>query len=147
MPVQLVLLLTVVLQAGREVSANPIADPGFRVIVHASNDISQLSRKQLSNMFMKKTRRWTNRSDIVPVDQSSGSRVRARFSRVIHGKSIAFVTRYWQRLIFTGRGIPPLELNSNDAVIEFVRSNPGAIGYVENGVPLNSAVRVVVVTP
>lgn len=147
MPVELVLLLTLVLQAGRGAAADPTADPGFRVIVHASNDISELSRRQLSDIFMKRTLRWTDRSDIVPVDQSPSSRVRARFSRVIHGKSIAFVTRYWQRLIFSGRGIPPVELNSNEAVIELVRSNPGAIGYVENGVPLSATVRVVAVRP
>ena len=50
---------------------------------------------------------------------------------MIHQTTVAFVTRYWQRLIFAGRAIPPLEIASDDDVAAFVRKTPGAIGYVQ----------------
>jgi ABC-type phosphate transport system substrate-binding protein len=99
-------------------------DPPFFVIVHRSNPVVSMSRAELSVIYMKRKSSWQ------PVDQQPAARVRERFSRAIHGKSVAYVTRYWQRLIFSGRGIPPRQLPSDAAVIEFVKNNPNAIGYV-----------------
>ena len=70
---------------------------------------------------------------------------RELFSRSIHGKSVAYVTRYWHRLIFAGRDIPPRQVDSNAAVIDFVKANHGAIGYVDTGTPLVSDVKVIAV--
>jgi hypothetical protein len=35
-----------------------------------------------------------------------------------------------QQRIFAGRGLPPPELESDEAVLRYVRSRPGAVGYV-----------------
>lgn len=143
---EVVLFSTLVLQAG---SGPPAPQPGlqFRVIVHPSNPVDSISRQQLSAVYMKKVRQWPDRTEIIPVDQSPTSRVRERFSDSVHGKSVAYVTRYWHRLIFSGRGLPPTELNSSAAVAEFVAENRGAIGYVSSDLQLGEGVKVIVVTP
>lgn len=143
---ELVVLVAVVLQAGPGDQADPIQGLPFRVVVNSSNDVSSLSRKQLSNIFMKKTARWPGEGEILPVDQAGTSRIREQFSRAVHGKSVLFVTRYWHRVIFSGRGIPPAEAGSSAAVLEFVRANRGGIGYVDPNVPLNDGVKVITVT-
>jgi hypothetical protein len=40
------------------------------------------------------------------------------------------VKSYWQQVIFSGRGVPPPELESDEAVIRYVLRFPGAVGYV-----------------
>jgi len=125
----------------------PSVEPPFVVIVPSSNPILSISRADLSAIFMRKTRSWRDGSQIIPVDQQATSRVREVFSRSVHGKTVAFVTRYWHRLIFSGRGIPPIELASDAAVIEFVKANRGAIGYIGRQTPAGDDVRVVPVTP
>jgi ABC-type phosphate transport system substrate-binding protein len=102
-------------------------DPPFLIVVHRSNPAVSMTRAELSAIYMKR------KSDWQPVDQPASARVRERFSRAVHGKSVAYVTRYWQRLIFSGRGIPPRQLPSDAAVIEFVKNNPNAIGYIAAG--------------
>lgn len=80
---------------------------------------------------MRRVRSWPDGTEIRPVDHRVEARVRERFSRIVHGKSVAYVIRYWQRLIFAGRGIPPPEVKSAAAVMELVRANRGAIGYLD----------------
>ena len=113
-------------------------EASFHVIVHRTSRVESLSRAQLSAIFMRRVPNWQ------PIDQFPTSRVREDFSRAIHQKSGAYVVRYWQRLIFSGRGVPPPEARSDAAVIDFVRKNPNAIGYIAS--TPSSDVKVVSVT-
>ena len=54
------------------------------------------------------------------------------FSKSIHGKTAAAVKSYWNQQIFSGREVPPVEKKSDAEVLSFVRSTPGAIGYVSD---------------
>jgi hypothetical protein len=45
-------------------------------------------------------------------------------------RSVQAVKTYWQQRIFSGRGVPPPELESDDAVVRYVENNPGALGYI-----------------
>src|SRR5688500_15915464 len=93
-----------------------IARGSIHVIVNRSNPVSELTRAEVSAIFMKRIRSWRDGSEILAVDQSSRPALREAFSREIHEKNTAFVSRYWQRLIFAGRGIPPPELPSDEDV-------------------------------
>lgn len=116
-------------------------DLPFRVVVHRSSAIESISRAELSAIFLKRTKSWT------PVDKPATSRVREEFSRAIHGKSVAYVTRYWQRLLFSGRALPPRQLPNDAAVLAFVRTNRNAIGYIDHDTPPGDGVKVIAVTP
>jgi ABC-type phosphate transport system substrate-binding protein len=118
-------------------SAASVRAGDFQIIVHASNPVSSLSERQVSRMLLKKTKSWDHGGTVLPVDQGSASRTRARFSKSLLGKSISSVKAYWQQQIFSGRGVPPPEMESEEAVVAFVRRNPSAIGYVGAGVSLN----------
>ena len=122
------------------------AEPAFNVIVHRDNPIASITRAELSAIYMKRTRSWAGGREIVPVDQPAASPVRERFSRAVHGKNAAYVTRYWQRLIFSGRGIPPRQLQNDAAVLELVRKSRNAIGYIGRETPPGDGVKVLPVT-
>ena len=122
-------------------------DAAFRIVVHASNPLESITRAELSAIYMKRMRSWRDGREIVPVDQPASSPVRERFSRAIHGKNVAYVTRYWQRLIFSGRGIPPRQLQNDAAVLELVKHSRDAIGYVARDTPPGDGVKVLEVTP
>lgn len=139
------LVIALVLQTGRE--AQPALTLPFRVIINRANPARSISRQDLSAIFTRRVRRWPNGTQVLPADLAPGSRVRQRFSRAIHGKSVAYVIRYWHRLIFSGRGVPPPDFSSEKALIEYVKENPGAIGYVDILAPLDEGVREIAVTP
>ncbi len=109
------------------------AQSGFKIIAHPSVSTDSMSASEISDIFMKKTNKWPDGTATVPVDQMLDSSVRARFSEAIHGKSAGAVDAYWQKRIFSGRGLPPVTQGSSAQVVAYVRANPGAIGYVSSG--------------
>jgi hypothetical protein len=105
-------------------------DDGFRVVTHPSNRAVSVERGFLADAFLKKTTHWPGDEAIYPVDRSPEASVRQRFSEHVLRRSVFAVRSYWQQRIFAGRGLPPPELESDEAVLRYVRSRPGAVGYV-----------------
>ena len=117
----------------------------FQVIVNTSNSVSELSRDQVSNIFQKKERRLGS-ENAAPVDLKNDAPVRETFSQTIHGSSVSAIDSYWMKQVFAGRGEPPEQKSSEAEVLEYVRSNAGAIGYVSAGTVLGAGVKALSVT-
>jgi ABC-type phosphate transport system substrate-binding protein len=115
---------------------------GFRLIVHPDVVIPALERGFVADVFLKKATRWPDNSPIFAVDLRFGSSVRQSFSERVLLRSASAVRSYWQQRIFTGRGVPPPELDSDEAVIRYVQSRRGAVGYVSDAAA-TAAVKVV----
>jgi len=139
--------LLAMLSAAEVRAGDPAFPAAFQVVVHRSSPIASITRAELSAIYMKRTRSWSDGREIVPVDQPAGAPVREHFSRAVHGKNVAYVTRYWQRLIFSGRGIPPRQMKNDAAVLALVRNSRDAIGYIARDTPPGDGVRVLAVTP
>jgi len=114
----------------------------FRLVVHPDAAPAVLERQLVADIFLKKTTRWPNGSPIAAVDLRFDNPVRREFSERVLRRSVSAVRSYWQQRIFTGRDVPPPELDSDEAVIRYVQSRRGAIGYVSDRVE-TGAVRVV----
>lgn len=112
---------------------------GFKVIVNPKNPITNIDRDLLRNAFLKKEAVWHNGETIRPIDLSSKSTVRVRFTRVVLKKTAAQLKTYWSQQIFSGKGVPPPELPTPADVISYVMANPGAVGYVPADVDPRSA--------
>ncbi len=109
--------------------------PPFRIVVHRSNPIESLPAKALSRIFLKKTKRWDSELwpddvRVVPLDLQEKSEVRKQFTRTIHDKSTGAIKSYWQREIFSGRDVPPTEVESDEEMMTRIVEDEGAIGYV-----------------
>lgn len=110
---------------------------GYRVIVHAANPTSALTRDQVSDYLLKKRTRWEDDTPIQPIDLDSDSPLRESFSREVHGRSVKHIQTYWNRKIFTGEEVPPPKVGSDREVVDFVRRHRGAIGYVSASAQLS----------
>jgi ABC-type phosphate transport system substrate-binding protein len=108
-------------------------DAGYKVIANTAVAEDSLGKKDLSRVFLKKTTKWGDGTSMLPVDLDDSTPVRAAFSRDVHRKGVGAIAAYWQRQIFSGRGVPPVVKKTDAEVLDYVRSNPGAIGYVSAG--------------
>ena len=122
------------------------ADQGFKVVVNVSNSTTEISKESLSTCFMKQTTMWISGLPVGPVDQATNSETRMVFSKEVHGRDVNAVKSFWQRQIFSGKGVPPPEKASDDEVLAFVRANPGAVGYVSFNADIGSGVKVLEIT-
>jgi ABC-type phosphate transport system substrate-binding protein len=120
------------------------ADASFRVIVHPKVKGTQIRRATLGSIFLKQSPRWGDGSVVLPVDQSVQSSVRKAFSNDILQQGMIAVQAYWNRKIAGGLWPPPVKTSDED-VVSFVASTPGAIGYVSSGTILPDSVREVAV--
>ncbi|MCB1058345.1 MAG: hypothetical protein KDD11_22825 [Acidobacteria bacterium] len=147
----MVLVCLVVGALARTASAEPArptetsdGGEGFRIVVNVANPVDALAREEIARIFLNRVPRWDawpGQPRIEPVDLLASSEIRRSFTEVIHGKPVAWVVNFWQRLIFSGRGKPPPMRDSETEVLAFVRANEGGIGYVGTSIPLGVGVK------
>ncbi|HMI85895.1 MAG TPA: hypothetical protein VK550_17480 [Polyangiaceae bacterium] len=102
----------------------------FRVIVDPDNSTTSAPRELLAEAFLKTSTRWPDGELIRPVDQRPESTARKGFSQSVLKRSVGAIRSYWQQRIFSGRDVPPPELDSDDAIVRYVSEHRGAVGYV-----------------
>jgi ABC-type phosphate transport system substrate-binding protein len=134
-------LLCVARGAGAETA------PEYKLIVNAANPTKSLGRDTLMRMFLKKTTAWPDGKPVLVVDQPTQSATRRAFSRDILGRGPNDVAAYWNEVIFSGRGAPPLTKPSDAEVLSYVHDNPNAIGYVGADADVGAGLRVFVALP
>lgn len=100
-------------------------------IVSAKNPVTTLSKHQIMDIFLGKTRSFPDGRPAVPVDQVEGSAARDDFYLELAGRSPAQMKAYWSKIIFTGRGQPPPEVANDLQVKKFIAEHPNAIGYID----------------
>jgi ABC-type phosphate transport system substrate-binding protein len=139
-------IVSVLVVAALAGGAAPVvcANARYRVIVHPSVKGSQIPRTALSSIFLKQASKWGDGTAAQPVDQSLRSSVRVSFSADVLDKPLVEVQMYWQRQIATGKVPPPVK-TSDEEIVSYVASTPGAIGYVSPETPLPDSVRQVAV--
>jgi phosphate transport system substrate-binding protein len=106
-------------------AAVTLARDGLAVVVHPSNPVAGLSRTQIQSIFAGHSdfTNWTqvggDDRPIRIITREEGSGTREAFQKLVMGKA-----RIWRKA---------LTQESNGAVKELVRHDPGAIGYMSLG--------------
>ena len=74
-----------------------------------------------------------NGTPIVAVNFAAGSSIRSRFLHDYLNVDEDDYTGYWLVRRYVGKGAPPREIGNSAAIINFVKSTPGAIAYDGDG--------------
>lgn len=119
--------------------ALPLVAEELLVVAHPDSGFTEMSRKELVNIYMGRYQKLPSGGPAYPVDLIPRREV---FYDRLLGKTLAEVNSYWARLVFSGRASPPRWIDNASDVIDLVARNPGAIGYLDAG---QIDVRVVVV--
>ena len=119
-----VLILTLIL-----LWANSSVAGGLLVIASPQVPVEKISLTQLADIYALKKTQWSNQVPMVPVNREVSSNARDNFSDSVFKMTSQELSEFWNKLRFEGKH-PPLTQISDHAVMGFVRSVPGAIGYV-----------------
>jgi ABC-type phosphate transport system substrate-binding protein len=131
-----IVLVGLVVCAASALAQAPAAPPPYRVIVNGKSNVTSIDREFLADVFLKKVTRWPNGEAILPVDLDAHSSVRRKFAEDVLKRQLTAVRQYWQQQIFSGRNVPPPELEGDQPVLDYVAKHKGAIGYVSGGAVL-----------
>ena len=103
------------------------------------------SRDELARIYRRKTFFWNDGAKVIPVNLPATHPLRRSFSRLVLGALPEDLAAYWNAQYFHGIA-PPYVLASEEAVLQFVATTPGAIGYV-NATAVNGQVHVLLYLP
>lgn len=112
------------------------AHPAFAemvVIVNKDNPLTSISRTEIEMIYLGKKKLFEDGLPAVPVDLPADSLLRREFFANVLGKAEESYRLYWVRMIFSGKGQPPVMLNSEDEAVRFVSGNKGGIAFVDSG--------------
>lgn len=112
------------------------------VVVSARSAVTSLTAEQAAKIFLGKVDTFPSNGTAIPLDQPEGSAIRDEFYAKVAHKSSTQLTAYWAKIIFTGDGRPPRQLEGSAAVRKSVANNPNAIGYIDKS-EVDSSVRVI----
>lgn len=105
---------------------------GLLIVANPQVPASSISAAELASIYLVQKITWPGGLPVVPVNRDAKSGVREHFSETVLEHSPRELADYWNRLRFQGR-LPPLVQTSDLAVLGFVRTVPGAIGYISAG--------------
>jgi ABC-type phosphate transport system substrate-binding protein len=100
------------------------------VVVNAANPVRSMTSEEVAALYLARSRAFPSGEFALVFDQPRDSPLRQQFFKLVAHMAIGQVNTYWSRLMFSGQEMPPQPLPNEQAVIDIVRRNPGAIGYV-----------------
>ena len=103
----------------------------FAIIVHPSNE-SSFDESVICRIYTGKEKSFSNGNKIIPISQEPSSAATEQFNSKLLNKTSSQLKAYWSKLIFTGKGTPPKELENDSEVIKMVAANPDTIGFVSS---------------
>ena len=115
------------------------------VVVPASSSVQKISQKELVDLYMGRSRAFPDGTFALPFDLPRDNPGRAAFYQALTGMDLAQINSYWSRLMFSGQTLPPQPLPGEAAMLDLVRRNPSAVGYLLQEPAADKGLRVVLV--
>ncbi|MDB2405508.1 hypothetical protein N9W00_01060 [Arcobacteraceae bacterium] len=106
------------------------SNSNIAVIVSKNSSLNNISKSELSKIFLSKTKILPNSKKALVVEIANKD-IQKVFYKNISKKTQKQLKKYWATMIFTGRGMPPKKLKTVDEIIKFIQNNDNAISYVE----------------
>jgi ABC-type phosphate transport system substrate-binding protein len=139
------LVAVAILACASVVQAGSPAPLGSLVVV-ANADTPKLDEQILQRVYLGKVVEIDDRP-IIPVNLPKGNSLRKLFMEQVLAHPDDKFIAYWTVRRYIGQGTPPREFPTVEEQIEFLRTTPGAVGYVQNLPELKPGLRVVLKRP
>ncbi|MFT4993572.1 MAG: ABC-type phosphate transport system substrate-binding protein [Paraglaciecola sp.] len=127
---QLVMFLSVLL--GFVVTPLPVKSQAaqVKIIAHMSVTQDELSTSQLRRIFSMRQTSWPDQQEIFVYVLNNEHGVHPSFSKHILGMFPYQLERIWNKLAYSGLGNKPITVKNEQEMLDKIRQQPGAIGYV-----------------
>lgn len=101
------------------------------VIVHPSNN-NTIDTALIEKIYTGKAKAFDDGTKITAVRLSESNPLTEEFNGKALNKSASQLKAYWSKLIFTGKGTPPKEVDNDAEMLKLVAANPDHIGFVSS---------------
>ncbi|GLX79624.1 hypothetical protein tinsulaeT_29640 [Thalassotalea insulae] len=101
------------------------------VIVNSSNG-DTINQKLIKQIYLGKAKSFPSGNKITVLTLNDDAKGTDLFRQNALNKSNSQYKSYWAKRAFTGKGTPPKELSNANEMINAVKSDAGAIGFVDS---------------
>ena len=109
-------------------------EAGSAVIVHPESPLISLDKNIVSMLFSGKINPVFKDTEIIIIDQPVDTKIRKKFSKKVLKLNIFLVEDYWMNKIMMSNVLPPIEMEDDKQVKEYISSHIDAIGYIDDSV-------------
>ncbi len=100
------------------------------VVVHKQNDTTQLTKKELIDIYMGRYRSFPNGASAQPIDYPTGSDIKIKFYDYLIRQTETQINSYWSRLIFSGAATPPHKTKEESEVVSLITNDERSLAYL-----------------
>lgn len=118
-----ILVLTALLACGQPASA-------LEIVCNHDVPVTRMTTRELQAIFTMRLRSWPNGVPVRVFVLRDSSPIHIEFAKKVMDMFPYQLRRYWDKLVFSGTGQAPVELDTANQVYDHVISTPGAIGYL-----------------
>lgn len=123
------------------IGASASATAQLVVVANPGVSFNTLPRAELNRLFLGITTSYPDGSAAAPIDAKGEDR--NTFDVNILKRTPDQMYKYWARMIFSGKALPPREVDARD-VKSVIAQTPGAIGYLDSS-QVDGSVKVIAV--
>lgn len=100
-------------------------------VVNVKTEQQSVNKNGLSAIFKMRLRAWSDGSEITVFVLHDDNPLHKQFCKQILNVFPHQMRRYWNKLVFSGTGQAPIELENKEEMINKIINTPGAIGYLQ----------------
>ncbi len=109
------------------------ANSAFTLVYGPGVRVAVLSKEAVRAIFFMRERTWPNGTPIQVFVLPDDNPIHQRFAKEVLGVYPYQLRAAWDRMVYSGTGPAPIQVNTFEEMIERLRTTPGAIGYVLSG--------------
>lgn len=100
------------------------------IVSSTASTLTSATKEDLERLYLGKSKSLAGTS-VNPINQTGDTDASSEFNKLLLNRSSSQVKAYWSKLVFTGKGMAPKEVNSNQQMIEALKADPEAVGYID----------------
>jgi len=113
------------------------------IIANSQVQADRLTYAMIADIYQSRRGKWDNEQKIKVVMLKKG-RTHEAFTENIVKMTPMKLKTLWKKIIFSGAGIPPKILKTEEKMVEYVAATQGAIGYI-NAATAHEGVKVITI--
>ncbi len=110
------------------------ADAQTVLIVNNSVQETRISKEDVKLVFLGKKKKWVN-GDRIRVSALKKGSVHEEFLNEYVDKTPSKFSSFWKIAIVSGTALPPKFFESEDEIVDYVKKEVGATGYISSDTP------------
>lgn len=107
------------------------ADDSKVRLLDSTKNVKQLTAETVREIFFMRLSTWPDGSPIHVFVLPDNHPLHIRFAKEILGVYPFQLRSAWDRLVFSGTGVSPTTVETEEEMLERIKSTPGSIGYTD----------------